>query len=73
MTSDQLAAISAAVWILERAGVGVEDALFADGRAPTPNERHLLNLLAWRSAEAARLREEIARLQLWAEHGSRPC
>jgi hypothetical protein len=40
-----------------------QDVLFADGREPTRNERHLLNLLTWRYVEANELREEVARLQ----------
>lgn len=38
-------------------------ALFADGREPTTNERHLLNLLEWRAKEAAEAKAEVARLQ----------
>jgi hypothetical protein len=37
--------------------------LFADGRAPTENERHLFNLLTWREAEAVDLRADVVRLQ----------
>ncbi len=33
-------------------------ALFADGREPTENERHLLNLLSWRQQEAVDARAE---------------
>ncbi len=38
-------------------------ALFADGREPTTNERHLLNLLSWREREAAEAATEVKRLQ----------
>lgn len=38
-------------------------ALFADGRQPTTNERHLLNLLDWRTKEAAEAAAEAARLE----------
>ena len=34
--------------------------LFADGRQPTENERHLSNLLSWRQKEAAEAREAAA-------------
>jgi hypothetical protein len=37
--------------------------LFADGREPTENERHLFNLLTWRDAEATDLKADVARLQ----------
>lgn len=37
--------------------------VFADGREPTTNERHLFNLLTWREHEAKVLKEEIARLR----------
>lgn len=37
--------------------------VFADGREPTTNERHLFNLLTWREHEAQGLKEEIARLR----------
>ena len=36
--------------------------LFADGRQPTKNERHLCNLLSWREREAVGLRAHIGRL-----------
>lgn len=32
---------------------------FTDGRAPTENERHLLNLLSWRKSEIARLKADL--------------
>ena len=38
-------------------------ALFADGREPTQNERHLLSLLSWREKEAAEAKAEAQRLQ----------
>jgi len=54
--------------ILEKTGETVQ-AVFADGREPTTNERHLLNLLSWRTQEAGRHREEIDvltdQLQSW--------
>lgn len=37
--------------------------LFADGREPTTNERHLANLLSWREAEARQMKEDIDRLR----------
>ncbi len=37
--------------------------LFADGREPSENERHLANLLAWRGREAAQLKDEIRLLR----------
>jgi hypothetical protein len=38
-------------------------AVFADGREPTTNERHLLNLLSWRERENAELRRRLAELE----------
>lgn len=38
-------------------------ALFGDGRQPTENERHLLNLLSWREHENARLKAELQHLR----------
>jgi hypothetical protein len=35
-------------------------ALFADGRQPTTNERHLLHLLSWREKEAAEAKTKKA-------------
>ena len=37
--------------------------LFADGREPTTNERHLRNLLSWRMKEAEEAKAEAARLR----------
>jgi hypothetical protein len=37
--------------------------VFADGREPTTNERHLLNLLSWREREAIENKVEIDRLR----------
>lgn len=37
-------------------------ALFADGREPTTNERHLLNLLEWRMRETRHAQQECDRL-----------
>lgn len=37
--------------------------MFADGREPTRNERHLINLLSWREKEAAEAKTEVVRLQ----------
>jgi hypothetical protein len=36
---------------------------FFDGREPTDNERHLLNLLSWREKENAEMKAELARLR----------
>lgn len=33
---------------------------FADGRKPTDNERHLMNLMSWRQKEAAEAKEAAA-------------
>lgn len=38
-------------------------AVFADGRKPTDNERHLIHLLAWREQEAITRSQEIIRLR----------
>lgn len=38
------------------------EALF-DGREPTTNERHLLNLLSWRESENAELRQRMAAME----------
>jgi hypothetical protein len=37
--------------------------LFADGREPTRNERHLANLLEWRQKEAQEAKDEAAALR----------
>lgn len=37
--------------------------IFADGREPTTNERHLFNLLTWREHEARELKREVDRLK----------
>lgn len=37
--------------------------LFADGREPTKNERHLVNLLEWRELESRRAKEDVANLR----------
>lgn len=37
--------------------------VFADGREPTQNERHLFNLLTWREHEAKELKREVERLR----------
>lgn len=34
--------------------------VFADGREPTDNERHLMNLLVWRQKEAEQAKAELA-------------
>lgn len=41
--------------------------VFADGREPTTNERHLRNLLSWRDLEARRTREELAHVRAECE------
>ena len=41
-----------------------QTALFADGREPTTNERHLLNLLSWREREATQAKEELAAFRM---------
>jgi hypothetical protein len=41
--------------------------VFADGREPTANERHLRNLLSWRDLEARRVREELAHVRAECE------
>lgn len=41
--------------------------LFADGREPTRNERHLRNLLAWRTKEAEEAKAEATRLRTLIE------
>jgi DNA anti-recombination protein RmuC len=38
-------------------------AMFADGREPSENERHLLNLLSWREREAREAKADNARLR----------
>lgn len=54
--------------------------LFADGREPTENERHLSSLLSWRIREAEGLRQQVAALadrvaaqsELLAQRAERP-
>lgn len=48
--------------IMDRTGETPEQALLADGREPTRNERHLLSLLSWRQKEAREARAELERL-----------
>lgn len=49
--------------IMARTGEKPREALFAVGRVPTENERHLLNLLSWRDHEARQRTEEFAILR----------
>lgn len=56
-------AVEMAVRLMECSGLSVRDILFVDGREPSRNERHLINLISWRQEESRQNKEEIAILR----------